>query len=65
MNKVKEFVCVSQDIIYRTRSQENAINFVKKNNDEYFDYCQCCADNYEKAVDNYVELFIEYVEDKK
>lgn len=62
----KEFVLVSQGIeIYRTKSQENAINMVKKENDEYFDYCQRCADNYERPADNYIDLEIEYPSEKE
>lgn len=48
----REFVLVSQGIeIMRTKSQEVAINEVKKGNDEWFDYCQQCADNYERPAD--------------
>ena len=62
----KEFVLVSQGIeIMRTKSQENAINYVKKENDEWFDYKQRCIDNYEKYADNYIDLEIEYPEDKR
>ena len=57
----KIFVCVSQGIeIMRTESQEKAINFVKKSNDDYFDYLQRCYDNFEVPADNYVSLEIEY-----
>jgi len=59
-------VLVSQGIeIYRTKSQENAVNMVKKENDEYFDYCQRCADNYERPADNYIDLEIEYPSEKE
>ncbi len=62
----KEFVLVSQGIeIMRTKSQEVAINEVKRGNDEYFDNCQRCTDNYERPADNYIELFIETDYDKK
>jgi hypothetical protein len=62
----KEFVLVSQGMeIMRTKSQENAINYVKKENDEWFDYKQRCIDNYEDYADNYIDLEIEYPEDKK
>ena len=62
----KEFVLVSQGIeIMRTKSQENAINYVKKENDEWFDYKQRCIDNYENYADNYIDLEIEYPEDKR
>jgi hypothetical protein len=62
----KEFVLVSQGVeIYRTKSQENAVNMVKKENDEYFDYCQRCADNYERPADNYIDLEIEYTSEKE
>ncbi len=62
----KEFVLVSQGIeIMRTKSQEKAINEVKRGNDEWFDYCQRCADNYERPADNYIELFIETDYEKK
>lgn len=62
----KEFVLVSQGIeIMRTKSQENAINYVKKENDEWFDYKQKCIDNYEDYADNYIDLEIEYPEDKR
>ena len=62
----KEFVLVSQGIeIMRTKSQENAINYVKKENDEWFDYKQRCIDNYEDYADNYIDLEIEYPEDKR
>ena len=62
----KEFVLVSQGIeIYRTKSQENAVNMVKEYNDEYFDYLQKCYDNYERPADNYVDLEIEYSNEKK
>lgn len=61
----KEFVLVSQGIeIYRTKSQEFAVNMVKKENDEYFDYRQRCADNYERPADNYIDLEIEYPDEK-
>ena len=61
----KEFVLVSQGIeIYRTKSQENAVNMVKEYNDEYFDYLQKCYDNYERPADNYVDLEIEYSNEK-
>ena len=64
--KDKEFVLVSQGIeIYRTKSQEKAINIVKKENDEYFDYQQKCYDNYERPADNYVDLEIEYSDEKE
>ena len=62
----KEFVLVSQGIeIYRTKSQENAVNMVKEYNDEYFDYRQKCYDNYERPADNYVDLEIEYSNEKE
>lgn len=62
----KEFVLVSQGMeIMRTKSQENAINYVKKGNDEWFDYKQRCIDNYEDYADNYIDLEIEYPEDKR
>lgn len=62
----KEFVLVSQGIeIYRTKSQENAVNMVKKENDEYFDYLQKCYDNYERPADNYIDLEIEYAIEKE
>lgn len=62
----KEFVLVSQGIeIYRTKSQEDAVNMVKKENDEYFDYRQRCADNYERPADNYIDLEIEYASEKE
>lgn len=62
----KEFVLVSQGIeIYRTKSQENAVNMVKEYNDEYFDYLQKCYDNYERPADNYVDLEIEYSNEKE
>ncbi len=62
----KEFVLVSQGIeIMRTKSQENAINYVKKENDEWFNYKQRCIDNFEDYADNYIDLEIEYPEDKK
>ena len=62
----KEFVLVSQGIeIYRTKSQENAINYVKKENDEWFDYKQKCIDNYEDYADNYIDLEIEYPSEKE
>ena len=62
----KEFVLVSQGMeIMRTKSQENAINYVKKENDEWFDYKQKCIDNYEDYADNYIDLEIEYPEDKR
>ena len=62
----KEFVLVSQGIeIYRTKSQENAVNMVKESNDEYFDYLQKCYDNYERPADNYVDLEIEYSNEKE
>ena len=62
----KEFVLVSQGIeIYRTKSQENAVNKVKECNDEYFDYLQKCYDNYERPADNYVDLEIEYSNEKE
>lgn len=61
----KEFVLVSQGIeIYRTKSQENAVNMVKKGNDEWFDYKQRCIDNHEDYADNYIDLEIEYASDK-
>ena len=61
----KEFVLVSQGIeIMRTKSQEKAINYVKKENDEYFDYQQKCYDNYERPADNYIDLEIEYSNEK-
>lgn len=62
----KEFVLVSQGIeIYRTKSQEVAVNMVKKENDEYFDYLQKCYDNYERPADNYIDLEIEYPSEKE
>lgn len=62
----KEFVLVSQGMeIMRTKSQENAINYVKKENDEWFDYKQRCIDNHEDYADNYIDLEIEYPEDKR
>ena len=62
----KEFVLVSQGIeIMRTKSQENAINYVKKENDDWFDYKQKCIDNYEDYADNYIDLEIEYVSEKE
>ena len=62
----KEFVLVSQGIeIYRTKSQEQAIDMVKEYNDEYFDYKQKCFDNYERPADNYVYLEIEYSNEKE
>ena len=62
----KEFVLVSQGMeIMRTKSQENAINYVKKENDEWFNYKQKCIDNYEDYADNYIDLEIEYPEDKR
>lgn len=61
----KEFVLVSQGIeIMRTKSQENAINYVKKENDDWFDYKQRCIDNYEDYADNYIDLEIEYLNEK-
>ena len=61
----KEFVLVSQGIeIMRTKSQEVAVNMVKKENDKYFDYRQRCADNYERPADNYIDLEIEYPEER-
>lgn len=62
----KEFVLVSQGIeIFRTKSQEKAVNMVKEYNDEYFDYLQKCYDNYERPADNYVDLEIEYSDEKE
>lgn len=62
----KEFVLVSQGIeIMRTKSQEKAIDYVKKGNDEWFDYKQRCIDNYENYADNYIDLEIEYPGDKE
>ena len=62
----KEFVLVSQGIeIMRTKSQEKAINYVKKENDDWFDYKQRCIDNYEKYADNYIDLEIEYASEKQ
>ena len=62
----KEFVLVSQGIeIMRTKSQEEAINYVKEQNDKYFKYKQRCANNYEPCADNYIDLEIEYPEDIK
>ena len=64
--KDKEFVLVSQGIeIFRTKSQEKAVNMVKESNDEYFDYQQKCYDNYERPADNYVDLEIEYSDEKE
>ena len=61
----KEFVLVSQGMeIMRTKSQENAINYVKKENDEWFDYKQKCIDNHEDYADNYIYLEIEYPEEQ-
>lgn len=60
----KIFVLVSQGIeIMRTENQEKAINYVKKANDEYFDYLQKCYDNYERPADNYIDLEIEYIKE--
>ena len=62
----KEFVLVSQGIeIMRTKSQEIAINYVKKENDDWFDYKQRCIDNYERYADNYISLEIEYANEKE
>lgn len=62
----KEFVLVSQGIeIMRTKSQEIAINYVKKENDDWFDYKQKCIDNYEDYADNYIDLEIEYASEKE
>ena len=62
----KEFVLVSQGIeIMRTKSQENAINYVKKENDDCLDYKQKCIDNYEDYADNYIDLEIEYASEKE
>lgn len=62
----KEFVLVSQGIeIMRTQSQEKAINYVKKENDDWFDYKQKCIDNYEDYADNYIDLEIEYPSEKE
>ena len=57
---MKEFVLVSQGIeIFRTKSQEEAIKIVKRENDSYFKYKQQCIDNNIQPADNYIELFIE------
>ena len=62
----KEFVLVSQGIeIMRTNSQEKAVNYVKKENDDWFDYKQKCIDNYEQYADNYIDLEIEYASEKQ
>ena len=62
----KEFVLVSQGIeIMRTKSQENAINYTKEENDKWFDYKQRCIDNYEDYADNYIDLEIEYPSEKE
>lgn len=62
----KEFVLVSQGMeIMRTKSQEYAIGYVKRENDAWFDYKQRCIDNYEDYADNYIDLEIEYPEDKR
>ena len=58
----KVFVISNQGIvIMRTKSQDKAINFIKKSNDEYYDYQQKCYDNYENQADGYCYLDIEYV----
>lgn len=62
----KWFVLVSQGMeIFRTKSQEVAINEVKKSNDDWFEYCQRCADNYERPADNYISLEIEYKDEEE
>lgn len=59
----KWFVLISQGMeIYRTKSQEEAINTIKKENDKWFKYVQKCKDNHEDYADNYIELEIEYEE---
>lgn len=61
----RTFVLVSQGIeIHRTRNQEEALEMVTKMNKEYSKYLEEC-DELEAPVDNYVELHIEYDEDKK
>ena len=60
---MKEYVLVSQGIeIYRTTDKIEAETMMNKSNEEYYEYTQRCADNYEQCADNEVEM---YEEDKQ
>ena len=62
----KEYVLVSQGFeIMRTPSQEEAINYVKQANDEWFEYQERCIENWEPYADNYIDLEIEYASEKQ
>jgi len=59
---MKEYVLVSQGIeIYRTTDKIEAETMMNESNEEYYQYAQKCADNYEQCADNEVEM---YEEDK-
>lgn len=58
----KQYVLVSQGIeIFRTEDKELAETMKNESNDEWYKYCQECADNHERAADNEVFMYEEEV----
>lgn len=56
----KQYVLVSQGVeIYRTSDKLEAENIMNDSNEEYYDYCQKCCDNYDQAADNEIFMYEE------
>lgn len=57
----KEYVLISQGVeIYRTDNKSEAEEIMINSNEDWYEYCQRCYDNYEIPADN--EIFMEEIE---
>ena len=59
---IKYYVLVSQGIeIFRTTCKEEAEKIMNELNKEFYNYKQCCLDNYEDYADTEVFMYEEEV----
>ena len=57
---MKEYVLVSQGIeIYRTTDKIEAEMMMNTENEDWLEYVQKCADNYERCADNEIFMYEE------
>lgn len=55
-----KFVLVSQGCeLFETDNFLEAFEFYKTSNEEWAEYCQCCAEEYEPCADNEVFIYEE------
>ena len=55
-----DYVLVSQGIeIYRTKDKQEAEEIMNSENEDWYKYCERCADNDERPADNEIFMYEE------